>query len=376
MEPNIVIVGLGPAGASTALHLAKIAPDLAKRTIILEKARHPRPKLCGGGILPDGERILKKLGLDITTLPHTDITDSRFQFEQNGFNIRRKPVSFRVLERTVFDAWLCSAVQTQGIEVQQETCVQKITAVENGMLLETDRGTHQASVVVGADGANSIIRKSVQTCPERSARLLEFTIPPDKTDISTSRNRATFDFSIIKQGGQGYSWDFPMLLDGKPARNQGIYNTRLFGNTPKFDLKTALTRITAEQNLNLADFEVKSHPIYRFEPQGEFAVPHILLTGDAAGVDVCFGEGISFALAYGKLAAQEIQAAFAARDFSFEHYKKRILRSRMGITLKRRHRTAKLLFSPRSVKLQPLFWGKLSFLMRWYIENFLIDWIT
>lgn len=52
---DVIIVGAGPAEISTALHLANLAPELITRTLILEKEGHLRPKLCGGGILPDAE---------------------------------------------------------------------------------------------------------------------------------------------------------------------------------------------------------------------------------------------------------------------------------------------------------------------------------
>ncbi len=64
---DVIIVGAGPARISTALHLTQIAPELISHTLILEKSAHPRPKLCGSGVLQDAEFILHQLGLDITS---------------------------------------------------------------------------------------------------------------------------------------------------------------------------------------------------------------------------------------------------------------------------------------------------------------------
>jgi menaquinone-9 beta-reductase len=54
---DVLILGGGPAGLSTALHLVQLAPELMPRILILEKAHYPRPKLCAGGLLADAEEI-------------------------------------------------------------------------------------------------------------------------------------------------------------------------------------------------------------------------------------------------------------------------------------------------------------------------------
>jgi ribulose 1,5-bisphosphate synthetase/thiazole synthase len=77
---EVIIVGAGPAGLSTALHLQQMAPELAERTLILEKARHPRTKLCGGGVTPDAERVLGRLGLDVTEVPTRRPGECAFSF--------------------------------------------------------------------------------------------------------------------------------------------------------------------------------------------------------------------------------------------------------------------------------------------------------
>ena len=80
LEHDILILGGGPAGLSTALHLAQLAPELIPRILILEKAHYPRPKLCAGGLLADAEIILDRLGLDVSEVPHVDASAVHLDF--------------------------------------------------------------------------------------------------------------------------------------------------------------------------------------------------------------------------------------------------------------------------------------------------------
>ncbi len=57
MDKDILILGGGPGGLSTALHLQRLAPHLAHRILILENGHYPRPKLCAGGLVSDAEVI-------------------------------------------------------------------------------------------------------------------------------------------------------------------------------------------------------------------------------------------------------------------------------------------------------------------------------
>src|SRR5262249_30418453 len=58
---DVVIGGSGPAGAATALRLAARDPALAARTVMLEKAYHPRDKTCAGGVIPKALHLLADL---------------------------------------------------------------------------------------------------------------------------------------------------------------------------------------------------------------------------------------------------------------------------------------------------------------------------
>ena len=137
--------------------------------------------------------------------------------------------------------------------------------------------------------------------------------------------------------------------------NRGVFDSRTHPERPRASLKQELRAALAAQGRNLADYTLKGHPIRWFDPKGQFARPRILLAGDAAGVDPMLGEGISFALAYGEVAAQAIMAAFDRQDFSFDDYRQRILSHPILSQLRMRAKAARLAYLLRSPRL--IGWG-------------------
>ena len=377
---DLIIVGAGPAGISTALHLAKIAPDLIPRTLILEKARHPRPKLCGGGLLPDAEFILRQLGLDIREVPHCDVDWAHFDYDGGGFRMRgekKGAFAFRTIRRHEFDAWLAGKAREAGFLIQENTAVKRISVSGEEVVLETDQGEYRARVVVGADGSNSIVRRFV--IPHESthtARLLEIVTEPRPEQSFHVQAASYFDFLYVPQGILGYTWDFPALENGRPVRVRGIYDSNVYPVKPDISLQAALAEEFGRQGYRLEDYKLEGHPLRWFEPKSAFSAPHVLLAGDAAGADALFGEGISIALGYGRLAARAIQDAFIRKDFGFRDYRKTILRSGMGKALRRRTWLAKLYYRLRSRFIQALVWRKLGWLVEWVMQTFMIGWAS
>ena len=89
-------------------------------------------------------------------------------------------------------------------------------------------------------------------------------------------------------------------------------------------------------------------PIRLYDGRGPLAAPGVLLVGDAAGAEALLGEGISFALEYGKLAAGALSAGFAADDLSFAGWAETIRRSPMGRKLRWLAFFARLFYGPKS----------------------------
>jgi flavin-dependent dehydrogenase len=142
-----------------------------------------------------------------------------------------------------------------------------------------------------------------------------------------------FDFFPVPYGIAGYTWDFPTLVNGQPMHCWGIYDTNILADNKRPPLKEPLAAEMMRSGFNLQDYELKGHPIRWFDPFVHMSVPRVLLVGDAIGADPLFGEGISFALGYGKLAAQELVRAFSRDDFSLTGYRMRVLTSPLGQSL-------------------------------------------
>jgi flavin-dependent dehydrogenase len=359
MEKDIIIIGGGPAGLSTALHLQRLAPELSARIVVLEKASYPRSKLCAGGLVADAEVLLKELDLDVSEIAHVDVAGAHFDFSGKGLTVRVPGThTLRVIRRDEFDAWLAARARERGIEIRENVSVKKVLPGASGVSVETDAGMFQAKLVIGADGSNGIVRRCILPRePVYTARVLEVLAAPIDNPAHNQKE-AYFDFFPVPDGIAGYTWDFPTQVKGKPARCWGIYDANIpdLSGGKRAALKETLAVEMARHGFKLEDLELKGHPIRWFDPFGRMSVQRVLLVGDAVGADPIFGEGISMALGYGKIAAREIVRAVERNDYSLKGYRQRVLLSPLGQTLINRWFITYIIYSLRWKWFQFLLW--------------------
>ncbi len=337
-DVDVIIIGGGPAGTSTALHLEQLSPDLAARTLLLEKSHHPREKTCGGALTLNAERILSELEIPLD-IPSAPVHHVRLVYGEACIDLPEDGCAKRVIRRSDLDTTLFRAVTDRNIPTLEGVRVMKVVRNPDCLSVITNRGHFRAKVVVSADGANAVLRKTPGFRPGKITKILVAETPADpaKEPVFTEQVLLV-DFSYVREGLGGYYWDFPCYIDGRPFVSRGIVaRARVCSHA-------YLNEILVRRGVNAEGVSRKAWPIRHFDPSECFSRPRMLLVGDALGSDPLFSEGISQSLATGSLAAEAIVDAFKRNDLSFSGYTKRILRSRVGKELLAYSRAARFLY--------------------------------
>lgn len=342
---EIAIVGGGPAGLSTWLHLHALAPELAAKAVVFEKARFPRDKLCGGGVTALGDLLLQGMRLRIEC-PSVAIHRIDFRFGSAVESLEQRNV-MRVVRRRDFDEALARAAVDRGLDLRQGEEFLAVEPEEDALDVRTSAGSYRVRVLVGADGAHSPVRHALGLDDEaRLARLIEMVAPVDPENAPEFRGpTAVFDFGPMARGVQGYTWQFPCVEDATPAVNRGIYDSRIHPERERADLRSVLADALARAGIDPKQVELESHPVRWLSAADPLARPNAFLVGDAAGVDAFLGEGIAPSLDYGDFAAHTLIDAFGRGAFGFEALKKQLFAHPVGRLLQARAQLAERAYS-------------------------------
>ena len=299
---DLVIVGAGPAGAATALSALARAPGL--RVLLLDRADFPRDKCCGDGIAPHVLDVLRSVGVHDMTEGWRPVRRLELSREEHRVTGRlARPVW--VIPREVFDARLVERAVAAGAVLRRHR-VSEVRRVEAGVVLD-DR--IEARVLVGADGAHSVVRSSLTSVGggRRALAIRGYSPTPD-----SRRGRQVIRFGDRRQ--PSYAWAFD--------RGDGLTNVGYgeFVDDHRSSGGEGLTRAILLEQLDRllpgsldggASWRAHHLPLsgWRWrQPDGP-----VLLTGDAAGlVNPMTGEGIYYAVATGVLAGRAASRALDA----------------------------------------------------------------
>lgn len=345
LDAEIVIVGGGPAGISTALFLAHAAPRLAERIVVLERSRYPREKVCAGAIGARADKLLASIGVrvDVPSVPirglSVDASGRRLAERSEG------PPVGRVVRRFEFDHAFAQAAMARGVRVRDGVKVTGLVIGEREARIETSIGELRACAVVGADGVGSVVRRALGL--PRGAFMAQ-AVELDTKGARDDGPRDVLHFDMAARGLPGYAWDFPTLVHGEPMVCRGIYELR-GGGVPE---RAATEPAPAERLLARAAAQgvpASASSLRRFAERGlslhePFARPRVLLVGEAAGIDPALGEGIAQAIQYGAVAGPFLARALQTDDLSFASFPSVLHASRLGLDLRLRARAARLVY--------------------------------
>ena len=323
---DLAIVGAGPAGATAAL--AALHADPSLKVLLLDRSDFPRDKSCGDGIAPHCFEKLASIGVTGVEDGWTPLTRLELaRGDQSVEGTMARPVY--VIPREVFDARLVERAVDRGATFRRE----RIGAVDQ---------LPAARVVVGADGAHSVIRSHLGLPFGRRALAIRgyAPTPPDRKGTQ-----------VIRYGDRrqpAYAWAFD--------RGDGLSNVGYGELLPSDDEGDPPSRaLLLDQLEQLLPGSVdagehwKGHHLplsgWRWEqPDGR-----LLLTGDAAGlINPMTGEGIYYAIATGIAAGRSaVRALREGGDAGALH--RQAVRALLGRHLKHTWVASKLAEHPAIV---------------------------
>jgi geranylgeranyl reductase family protein len=294
---DLAIVGAGPAGAAAALGALRVDPSL--RVALLDRSTFPRDKSCGDGIAPQVIDLLDEAGVPSVVEGRQAVP--RLRLRRGALGVDRPMArSTWVIPRTEFDHHLVRAAQAAGAVLLHD----RVREIRAGGPLVTWGDRQEARVLVGADGAHSVVRRALGLPSGPMAVALRGYAP-----TPPARTRAqVIVFDTTRK--PAYAWSFDRG-DGWSNVGYGELLGRRENGLTKSGLLERLDVLLPGASAGGVDWKGHQLPLStgRWRPRPG----PVLLAGDAAGlVNPMTGEGIYYAVATGLAAGRAAAEALAA----------------------------------------------------------------
>ncbi len=314
MAYDVVVVGAGPAGSIAAHECA----TKGLKTLLLEKAIIPREKACGGAVMYRGLRIINgEIPLDLI---ERKIYGIKFGFSNGTFSefISDKLIGITVF-RDKFDEYLSRRAVEAGAELKDNNRVIETSISDECVTTRLNDGREiKSDFLIGADGVNSIVSRSLKLRPKRKdltkvglGMEADFYVGRNGVMKATNGNPSILQILPV-ENRISYGWVFPKrehLAIG--IAGSGIHMRHL---RPDFDIfyKSLEKRLGVELKL-----EKRRTCFLGGDGLGSTNVTdRTILVGDAAGfVDPMMGEGIAYAMQSAKIAVDVISQALQENQF-------------------------------------------------------------
>ncbi|MPZ22798.1 MAG: geranylgeranyl reductase family protein [Dehalococcoidia bacterium] len=286
---DAIVVGAGPSGSTAARELAAGGA----RVLLMDRAKFPRDKPCGGGLTIRASRLMPP---GYEGVIEQTVYAARFSYKQKpSFERRSEQALTYMTQRRHLDLFLAESAERAGAVFHDGERTDSIERSGDGVLVRTASSLYRCSLLVGADGANGVVARAVGLTPRYTAWVALEGNASDGESVRQWRDTIGIDVGSVPGG---YGWLF--------AKGEHV-NVGVGGwETIAADLRGLLERVSRFYGLSADRLEnLKGHALPIRRPGSPVIGDGVMLVGDAAAlVDPLSGEGIHSALLSGTLSAE------------------------------------------------------------------------
>jgi geranylgeranyl reductase family protein len=299
---DVAIVGAGPAGSTAAYRLARARA----RVLLIDKARFPRDKPCGGGLTM---RAVRQLPFSVEPVVEDRITRARCRLRYGPVMERESShVLCLMTQRRKLDAFMVERAVEAGATFRDGVRA----AVDSDRRLSVDGESIEVGAVIAADGANGMTARTLGLGGAIvNGVALEGNLPYDELPAGDWRGSLLLELATVPGG---YGWIFPK---GDHV-NVGVGGWGEEGP----NLRRHLGVLCEQHGVEFGRLtDVRGHRLPMRRPATVLARGRALAVGDAAGVlDPVSGDGIYEALVTSRLAARHVLDLLEGRAEGLEGY--------------------------------------------------------